>query len=73
MKLFELFKKPGEKEAVREVGEKSDMRELEIYSGMRVVVETPDGRLLFIARLHETERSSGIPTQGIYRERMPSM
>ncbi len=57
MKLFELFKKSGEKEAVREGGEKSDMRELEIYSGMRVVVETPDGRLLFIARLHEPERS----------------
>ncbi len=57
MKLFDLFKKSGEKEDTQGGGDKSDMRELEIYSGMRVVVETPDGRLLFIARLHDPGRS----------------
>lgn len=54
MKLFELLKKSGEKEAAQ--GGRSDLRELEIYSGMRVVAETPDGRMLFIARLHEPQR-----------------
>lgn len=46
MKLFDLLKKsPGE-----------DIRELEIYSGMRVIVEAPDGDMLFVAKLQDPQR-----------------
>lgn len=47
MKLFDLLKKsPGE-----------DIRELEIYSGMRVIVETPDGDMLFAAKLQDPQKN----------------
>lgn len=46
MKLFDLLKKtPGE-----------DIRELEIYSGMRVIVEALDGDMLFVAKLQDPQR-----------------
>ena len=50
MKLREFFGK--------RTGEASDIKQLEIYTGMRVVVETLDGRLLFIASLQDLQRNS---------------
>ena len=55
MKLFNLFgKKPAEQAPV----EKSeDGAELGIYSGMRVEVTAPGGRMLFVAKLLGLQRS----------------
>ena len=50
MKLREFFGK--------RTGEASDIKQLEIYTGMRVVVETLDGHLLFIASLQDLQRNS---------------
>ena len=52
MRLFERFGKKSEKDTP---GNKklSDTRELELYSGMRVLVEGSEGNLLFIARLQD--------------------
>ena len=48
MKLFDLFGKSNEK----------DTMELEIYSGMRVVVEDTEGRMLFIANLKNLQKDT---------------
>lgn len=45
MGLLDLLKKTPEK----------DMRELEIYSGMRVIVKALDGKMLFIAKLQDPQ------------------
>ena len=59
MKLFDrLIKKQEEKEAAESSRNKSDIRELEIYSDMRVVVETPEEKLLFIAKLQNPQGST---------------
>ncbi len=50
VKLREFFGK--------RTGEASDIKQLEIYTGMRVVVETLDGHLLFIASLQDLQRNS---------------
>ncbi len=50
MKLREFFGK--------RTGEASDIKQLEIYTGMRVVVESLDGHLLFIASLQDLQRNS---------------
>ena len=50
MKLREFFGK--------RTGEASDIKQLEIYTGMRVVVETLDGHLIFIASLQDLQRNS---------------
>lgn len=52
VKVLERFKKA--EEDTNEKGRKAvDLKELEIYSGMRVVVETPDGDMLFIGDLRD--------------------
>lgn len=48
MKLFDLFSKSADR----------DTKELEIYSGMRVVVEDLEGKMLFIAKLQEPLRDT---------------
>ena len=50
MKLFDLFGKKADT-SPKEVQKENDENELEIYSGMRVEVTAPDGRLLFVAKL----------------------
>lgn len=47
MKLFDLLKKTSEE----------DIRELEIYSGMQVIVETFDGNMLFAAKLQDPQKN----------------
>lgn len=49
MGLFDLFKGRSKRETVQEDGE--EQTGLEIYSHMRVEVTTPDGQLLFVAKL----------------------
>lgn len=52
VKVLDIFKKA--EEDTNEKGKKAvDLKELEIYSGMRVVVETPDGDMLFIGDLQD--------------------
>lgn len=48
MSLFDLLKKKSEK----------DVRELDIYSGMRVIVKALDGKMLFIAKLQNPQRTA---------------
>lgn len=48
MSLFDLLKKTSEK----------DMRALEIYSGMRVIVETLNGNMLFVAKLQDPQKNT---------------
>lgn len=53
VKLLNVFKKGnGEERAGRE-RKTVDLKELEIYSGMRVLVETPGEQILFIANLQD--------------------
>lgn len=47
MKLADLFKKGTE-----------DMKALEIYSGMRVVVEDLEGQMLFVAKLQDPQKNT---------------
>lgn len=49
--VFNLFKRKDEADRA------SDMRELEIYSGMRVMVEDQEGRMLFVAGLQDPQRN----------------
>lgn len=58
MKIFDSFKKKAEKCSGGNDKKVSDIKELEIYSGMRVVVEDPEGKLLFIAKLQEPQRNT---------------
>lgn len=53
MKLLDRFKKREGKNISEKERKGADIKELEIYSGMRVVVETPGGQMLFIADLQE--------------------
>lgn len=53
MKLFDLFGKRAD----------NDTKELEIYSGMRVVVESLEGELLFIAKLQDPLRDTAVLQQ----------
>lgn len=48
MKLFDLLKKTSDE----------DIRELEIYSGMRVIVETPSEDILFVAKLQDPHKNT---------------
>ena len=48
MKFFKLF---GKKTDAPPQEIEHDEDELEIYSGMRVEVTAPDGRMLFVAKL----------------------
>lgn len=50
MKLFHLFGGKGDVPP-QKIEKESDGDELEIYSGMRVEVTAPNGRLLFVAKL----------------------
>ncbi|USF27224.1 hypothetical protein N510_002170 [Firmicutes bacterium ASF500] len=49
MKLFDLFGRRQKEQPPQE--EHEEEKELQIYSGMRVEVTAPDGRLLFVAQL----------------------
>ena len=49
MKLFDLFGRRQKEQPPQR--EHEDDKELQIYSGMRVEVTAPDGRLLFVAQL----------------------
>lgn len=53
VKLFDIFKKKNEGDAAGGSTRANDMMALEMYSGMRVVVETPEGIMLFIAKLED--------------------
>lgn len=53
MKLFGIRNRKAEKAAAGERRKASDTKELEIYSGMRVLVENLEGKLLFIAKLQD--------------------
>lgn len=53
MKLLDLFKKREDGDTTPKKKKAIDMKELEIYSGMRVVVETPKEQMLFIADLQD--------------------
>lgn len=55
MKLFGILSKKTEKDEDGNSRKRNDTRELEIYSGMRVLVENPDGTLLFIAKLKDPQ------------------
>lgn len=57
MKLFDLFGKKDEKDAAGKSRREYDIRELEIYSGMRVIVENARGEMLFIAELQELQKN----------------
>lgn len=50
MKLLNLFGRREKERAAQGAGETDDT-DLELYSGMRVEVTAPDGRLLFVAKL----------------------
>ncbi len=58
MKLFDLFGKRTGEDTDGKNRKVSDIRELEIYSGMRVVVENPEGQMLFIAKLQDPQRNT---------------
>ncbi len=58
MKLFDLLGKKNGEDTDGKNRRGSDLRELEIYSGMRVVVESLDGRILFIAKLQDPQRNT---------------
>ena len=49
MKLFDLFGRRQKEQPPQR--EHEEDKELQIYSGMRVEVTAPDGRLLFVAQL----------------------
>ena len=51
VKSLDMFKK--KEDTSKKERKAADIRELEIYSGMRVIVETPRGQLLFIGDLQE--------------------
>ncbi len=53
MKLFDIFKKKNGEDTAGESRGASDIMALEMYSGMRVVVETPERQMLFIAKLED--------------------
>lgn len=50
--MFNIFKKKDEADRI------SDMRELEIYSGMRVMVEDQEGKMFFVASLQDPQRNT---------------
>lgn len=58
MKLRELFGKRTGEDVFGDNKKTSDIKQLEIYSGMRVVVETLEGHLLFIASLQDLKQNS---------------
>lgn len=51
MGLFDLFGRKAKAQPSQERDQADDAEELEIYSGMRVEVTTPEGTLLFVAKL----------------------
>lgn len=51
MGLFDVFKRGTEKRKAENSPDKAGRPEMEIYSGMRVEVTTPEGQLLFVAKL----------------------
>lgn len=53
MKFLDRFKKKDEDNITEKERKSADIKELEIYSGMRVVVETMKGQMLFIADLQD--------------------
>lgn len=55
MKLLGIFGNKAEKGAARKAKSINDLKALEIYSGMRVVVEDQEGQVLFIARLQDLQ------------------
>ena len=57
MRLFDIFKKKGDEDTSGRDERISDIKALEMYSGMRVVVETPEEQMLFIAKLEDLKGS----------------
>lgn len=51
MSIFHLFGKRAKEQPPQKSGQENDREELGIYSGMRVEVTTPEGVLLFVAKL----------------------
>ena len=60
MKLLGIFGNKAEKGAARKAKSINDLKALEIYSGMRVVVEDQEGQVLFIARLQDLQGDTAI-------------
>lgn len=58
MRLFDSFKKKTGKDGSGNHKKTGDIKELELYSGMKVAVEDPEGKLLFIAKLQEPQRNT---------------
>lgn len=61
MKVFDLFSKKSEKDTAgnnRKNRNINDIRALEIYSGMRVIVESSEGRRLFIGQLQDLQQDT---------------
>lgn len=50
MSLFDLFRKKSEK----------NIKELEIYAGMQVIVKALDGKMLFFAKLQELQEHAAV-------------
>lgn len=57
MKLFDLFGRKDDKDTDERNKGGHDIRELEIYSGMRVIVENLEGKMLFIAKLQDPQKN----------------
>ncbi|MEZ3485502.1 MAG: PilZ domain-containing protein [Lachnospiraceae bacterium] len=57
MRLFDIFKKKGDEDTSGRDERISDIKALEMYSGMRVVVETPEEQMLFIAKIKDLKGS----------------
>lgn len=57
MKLAELLKKRNEEDTNGKNKRVNDTRELEIYSGMQVIVENSEGQMLFVAKLQDPQRN----------------
>lgn len=53
VKVFDAFKKRDRDDMTEKEKKSVDIKELEIYSGMRVAVETPERELLFLANLQD--------------------
>lgn len=58
MKVFDLFSKKSEKGTAGKNRNKNDIKALEVYSGMRVIVENSEGRMLFIGKLQDPQRDT---------------
>lgn len=71
MKLFDIFGKKGENDVAGNSREANDLKELEIYSGMRIIVENLEGNMLFIAKLQDPQRHTAKLHQYSEAESLP--